>query len=129
VGIGASAGGLSALQTLFSQMPAESGLVFVVVIHLAPDFESHLAEVLQPHVKMPVRQVTGTTQIEPNHVYLIPPNANLEAVDSHLRLSELEDRPGHRAPIDHFFRTLARTHEDTPWESFSPDPGATAPSD
>lgn len=111
VGIGASAGGLAALRTFFSHVPSDSGLAFVVVVHLSPDHESHLADLLQPYVRMPVRQVTETMQLEPNQVYVIPPNANLNAVDTHLRLSELEERRRERAPIDHFLRTLASTHD------------------
>ena len=111
VGIGASAGGLAALKTFFSHVAADSGLAFVVVVHLSPDFESHLAELLQPTVAFPVQQIADTTLVEPNHVYIIPPNANLNAIDTHLRLSKLEEKRKERAPIDHFFRTLANTHD------------------
>jgi two-component system CheB/CheR fusion protein len=111
VGIGASAGGLSALKNLFSNVPSDSGLAFVVVVHLSPDHESHLAELLQPHVKIPVQQVTDTTPLQPNHVYVIPPNSNLSAIDTHLRLSPLEVRRQERAPIDHFFRALSSAHD------------------
>src|SRR5215471_14962393 len=111
VGIGASAGGLAALKTFLENVPRDSGLAFVVVVHLSPDHESHLAELLQPHVRFPVQQVVETTALEPNHVYVIPPNANLSAIDTHLRLSKLEERRQERAPIDHFFRTLAKTHD------------------
>jgi two-component system, chemotaxis family, CheB/CheR fusion protein len=110
VGIGASAGGLSALRTFFSRMPAKPGFACVVVVHLSPEHESHLVDLLQPYTQMPVRQVVKTTALEPNHVYVIPPNANLNSIDTHLRLSELEVRRFNRAPIDHFLRTLAETH-------------------
>ncbi len=111
IGIGASAGGLAALRTFFAHVPEESGLAFVVVVHLSPEHKSHLADLLQPHVKMPVQQVTETIPLEPNHVYVIPPNANLNTIDTHLRLSKLEEKRRNRAPIDHFFRTLSRTHD------------------
>ena len=111
VGIGASAGGLAALKKFFDRVPAESGLAYVVVVHLAPDQKSLLADLLQPHVKMPVTQVTATVALEADHVYVIPPNANLNTIDTHLRLSKLEERRRERAPIDHFFRTLASTHD------------------
>jgi two-component system, chemotaxis family, CheB/CheR fusion protein len=111
VGIGASAGGLSALRAFFGRVPEDSGLAFVVVVHLSPEHKSHLAEILQPHVRIPVQQVSQTVPLEPNRVYVIPPNRNLSAIDTHLRLSELEQRPRERAPIDHFFRTLAHTHD------------------
>jgi len=111
VGIGASAGGLKALSKFFASVPRDSGLAYVVVVHLAPENESHLPELLQPSSKMPVLQVTETVPLEPNHVYVIPPNANLDTIDTHLRLSQLEARRRERAPIDHFFRTLAKTHD------------------
>jgi two-component system, chemotaxis family, CheB/CheR fusion protein len=111
VALGASAGGLAALKTFFAHVPENSNLAFVVVVHLLPDHKSLLAELLQPHVKMPVQQVNETVKLERNHVYVIPPNANLDSVDTHLRLSELEARRQERAPIDHFFRTLAKTHD------------------
>jgi two-component system CheB/CheR fusion protein len=110
VGIGASAGGLAALKVFLEHVPMDSGLTFVVVVHLSPDHESHLAELLQPHVRFPVEQVSRTTRLEPNHAYIIPPNANLNAIDTHLRLTKLEERRQERAPIDHFFRTLAAAH-------------------
>lgn len=90
VGIGASAGGLAALTTFFSRVPPDSGLTFVVVVHLSPEHKSVLAELLQPHCPIPVQQVTENVALQPNHVYVIPPNANLSTIDTHLRLSELE---------------------------------------
>ena len=111
VGIGASAGGLSALRTFFSNVPDDTGLAYVVVVHLSPEHESHLPELLQPHARIPVHQVSRTTQLHPNCAYVIPPNANLSAIDTHLRLQPLEQRRVERAPIDHFFRTLAETND------------------
>ncbi|MBV9772290.1 MAG: PAS domain-containing protein [Bryobacterales bacterium] len=111
IGIGASAGGLAALKTFLAQLPEDSGLAVVVVVHLSPDHESRMAELLQPHVRLNVQQVSETVRIEANHVYVIPPNANLNAIDTHLRLSKLEEQRRERAPIDHFFRTLARAHD------------------
>lgn len=111
VGIGTSAGGLNALKNFFRHVPVDSGLAFVVVIHLAPQYESHLSDLLQPCSLIPVSQVTETTSIEPNRVYIIPPNANLNAIDTHLRLSKLEAERKDRAPIDNFFRTLAATYD------------------
>jgi two-component system, chemotaxis family, CheB/CheR fusion protein len=111
VGIGASAGGLNALKTFFSEVPENSGLAYVVVVHLAPDHKSMLSELLQPFCNMPVQQVADTIALEPDHVYVIPPGANLNSIDTHLRLSELEEKRHKRAPIDHFFRTLSKTHD------------------
>ena len=111
VGVGASAGGLAALKILLTHVPADSGLAFVVVVHLLPDHESHLAELLQPNIPLLVEQVTDNALLEPNHVYVIPPNSNISAIDTHLRLSKMEERRQERAPIDYFFRTLASTHD------------------
>ena len=107
VAIGTSAGGLTALKALFQNVPPDSGLAFVVIIHLSPEHESHLADLLQPHVPIPVQQVTESVALEPNRVYVIPPNRNLSAVDTDLRLTELEKGRHERAPIDHFLRSLA----------------------
>jgi len=111
VGIGASAGGLNALKKFFDNVPRDSGLAWVVVVHLSPEHKSMLAELLQPHVNMPVIQVSKTMKLEPDKVYVIPPNANLNTIDTHLRLSALEDKRNERAPIDHFFVTLAKVHD------------------
>jgi two-component system CheB/CheR fusion protein len=111
VGIGASAGGLEALRTLFSGMPGRPGFACVVVVHLSPGHESRLAPLLQPYTPMPVQQVTETLPLEPDHVYVIPPNANLSAVDTHLRVSPLDPAQPVRTPVDHFLRTLAAAHD------------------
>ena len=111
VGIGASAGGLAALRTFFQHVPEKTGATFVVVMHLSTEHESHLAELLQSSIKLPVTQISETVGIEPDHVYVIAPGCNLSAVDSHLRVSDLEPRRRERAPIDHFFRTLGATHD------------------
>lgn len=110
VGIGASAGGLRALQEFFRHTPATSGIAWVVVTHLAPDQESHMAELLQSSTSMPVQQVRGTVELQPDRVYVIPPNRNLSSIDTHLQLDLLESERERRAPVDHFFRTLANSH-------------------
>ena len=112
MGIGASAGGLVALRKLFSEVPEDPGLAFVVVLHLSPEHESHMTELIQPHCPMPIQQVSETVTLEPNRIYVIPPNANLNTIDTHLRLSAFEAERGSRAPIDHFLRTLAETHAE-----------------
>ena len=111
VGLGASAGGLSALKTFLEHTPADSGVAYVVVMHLSPEYESHLSEVLSKHADIPVSQVEKDTALEPNHVYVIPPNRNLSTIDSHLRLMPLEEARRDRAPIDHFFRALSQSHD------------------
>lgn len=111
IGIGASAGALNALKTLLNFIPENTGFAYVIVVHLSPDHKSALPELLQPAVKMPVIQVNKTMELKPDHVYVIPPNANLNTIDTHVRLSKLEERRSERAPIDHFFRTLADVHD------------------
>lgn len=109
VGIGASAGGISALQTFFTHMPSTSNLAFVVVLHLSQDYVSNLASLLQNSTSIPVLQLTERTLIEPNHIYVIPPNKQLTMEDGHLQLNEPERQQGRRVTIDLFFRTLAET--------------------
>lgn len=110
VGIGASAGGLEALKNLLLALPNDNGFAFVIIVHLRAGQPSAMAEVLQPFSSMPVSQVTEDQEIEPNHIYVIPPGCNLSTIDSHLRLSKIEENHEGRAPIDHFFETLANTH-------------------
>ena len=106
VGIGASAGGLEAFVELLTNLPADTGMAFVLVQHLDPSHESLLPELLAPHTLMPVITVENDLEIEPNHVYVIPPNASMELADGVLRLVARE--PGLHLPIDIFFRSLAR---------------------
>ncbi len=110
VGIGASAGGLKALQTFFEALPGNTGMAYVVVTHLQPEHESHLAEILQHRTQMPVSQVAGLATVEANHVYVIPPNRRILMSDSNLDVAEFSEPRGQRAPIDQFFRSLARAH-------------------
>lgn len=107
VGIGASAGGLKPLQTFFDRMPSDSGLAFVVVIHLSPAYDSNLAQILQHHTSMPVTQITEAMAVEPNHVYVIPPSHHLSMQDGKLRLVAPQQPPGLRVVIDLFFRTMS----------------------
>nr|MBA3320742.1 chemotaxis protein [Pyrinomonadaceae bacterium] len=111
IGLGASAGGLQALKDFFTHMPAESGMAFVVIMHLSPKHESHAATLLQATTEMPVTQVTEAVKVEPNHVYVIPPTKNLEMSDGHITLTEPEPlHRGKQVAIDLFFRTLGETH-------------------
>src|SRR5215204_1403859 len=110
VGIGASAGGIQALQEFFENVPDETGMAYVVILHLSPDHDSRLAEVLQATTSMPVKQVTEKEKVEPDHVYVVPPNQHLTMLDGHVGVSPnvlVEDR---RAPVDIFFRTLAESN-------------------
>ncbi|HVL75423.1 MAG TPA: CheR family methyltransferase, partial [Noviherbaspirillum sp.] len=110
VGLGASAGGLEALAQLLQGLPSSPGMAFVVVLHLSPRHESAAAEVLQRSTAMPVAMVSRTTAIEPDHVYVIPPNRNLSMKDGYLSLADFDRPHGPRTAIDMFFRTLADAH-------------------
>lgn len=105
VGIGASAGGLDAFAELLAAIPEGTGAAFVLVQHLDPQHESILAELLAPSTKMPVQTVHDGIKIEPDHVYVIPPNTSMELRDSHLRLAARG--PGLHLPINIFFQSLA----------------------
>src|SRR5215217_9680287 len=89
VGLGASAGGIRAFKEFFERVPADSGMAYVVILHLSPDHDSRLAEVLQFSASIPVTQVTETVRLEPDHVYVIPPNQSLSMEDGALHLSEV----------------------------------------
>jgi two-component system CheB/CheR fusion protein len=110
VGLGASAGGIGPLQQFFSDMDPASGLAFVVVMHLSPEHESQLANVIQQKTSMPVTQVTEPVHVRPNHVYVIPPNHQLTFEDSVLHLVPPQQPLGRRVTIDLFFRTLAQAY-------------------
>jgi two-component system, chemotaxis family, CheB/CheR fusion protein len=110
VGLGGSAGSIEALKTFFSYMPEDSGLAFVVVLHLSPEYESHLEVVLQKWTSMPVIRVSEPIKVEANCVYVIPPGKHLLMVDGHLILTVLPHEYGKRSAVDIFFRTLAETH-------------------
>lgn len=110
VGLGASAGGIQALQEFFKCAPLKSGMAYVVILHLSPDHESRLAQVLQTVTKMPVVQVNEKVKIEPDNVYVVPPNQHLTMEDGYLVVSPNTQEGERRAPIDIFFRTLADEH-------------------
>ena len=108
--LGGSAGSIQALIEFFRAMPPDSGLVFVVVLHLSPEHASTLADLLSQHTAMPVVQAADAMVVEANRVYVIPPGKHLLSVDGHLKLISLEPERGKRVAVDVFFRTLADTH-------------------
>ena len=110
VGLGGSAGSIGALQAFFSRMPVDSGLAFVVVLHLSPEHESSLAALLRNVTPMRVVQVSEAVTAEANCVYVIPPGKNLLMADGQLVLNDLRHDNGKRSAVDIFFRTLADTH-------------------
>lgn len=105
VGIGASAGGLKALQQFFEAVPADSGMAFVVIMHLDPERESRIAALLQDRTSLPVTQVTRSVTVEADHVYIIPPGHDLAMHDHVIRVHPRG--AGVHVPVDLFFRTLA----------------------
>ncbi len=107
VGVGASAGGLEAFTQLLKALPADTGMVFVLVQHLAPAHPSALAEILSRATTMPVIEVKGEPTVEPNHVYVMPPDACMLLARGVLHLQPREGGGTHH-PIDRFFRSLAR---------------------
>src|SRR5688500_7421676 len=112
VGIGASAGGLDAFIDLVSNIPAETGLAFVVVQHLDPRHESMLSGILAGATKIPVQEVVDGMRIERDHVYVIPPDTQMTVQDDVLRLVPRTLKVPHR-PLDTFFCSLAEDRKNT----------------
>ncbi|HEY5949145.1 MAG TPA: chemotaxis protein CheB, partial [Kofleriaceae bacterium] len=107
VGIGASAGGLESLEQLFSALPGDTGLAFVVVQHLSPDFRSLMDELIARHSDMPVLIAEDGVPVRANHIYLMPPRKEMIIRDRHLWLTDKEPHT-FSLPIDSFFRSLAQ---------------------
>jgi two-component system CheB/CheR fusion protein len=111
VGIGASAGGLGAFKQFFTALPDDTGLAFVLIQHLDPAHESLTADLLARCTPMPVEQVEDRMRVEPNRVYVIPPNTSLTLEQGVLHLGKPVVYRGMRMPIDHFFRSLAQDQQ------------------
>jgi two-component system, chemotaxis family, CheB/CheR fusion protein len=107
VGVGASAGGLEAFTQLLQALPEDTGMAFVLVQHLAPSHPSALAEILARASKMPVMEVHDEPTVEPNHVYVIPPDRSMIIAGGALQLFPRVGGGAHH-PIDRFFRALAK---------------------
>ncbi len=112
VGIGASAGGLEAFEAFFRACPKDTGLAFVLIPHLDPSHVSLLTEILQRSTVMPVIEAHDHARVEPDHVYIIPPNREMAILNGVLQLSMPEMVRGHRMPIDAFLRSLAEDQTD-----------------
>lgn len=110
VGLGGSAGSIPALQAFFESIPPDTGMAFVVIMHLSPEHESLLAELLQRSTRMPVIQVQDTERVVADTVYVIPPRKSLQTLDGSLRLADMVVERGRHTAVDMFFRTLADTH-------------------
>ncbi|HRD49241.1 MAG: PAS domain-containing protein [Candidatus Competibacter sp.] len=107
VAVGASAGGLEAIESFFSHMPPDSSLGFIVIQHLSPDYKSLMVELLSKKTAMPVHRAEDGMMVLPNNVYLIPPKKNLTIFHGKLLLSDQDRSPGINLPIDVFLRSLA----------------------
>jgi len=113
VAIGASAGGLEAIQEFFDHMPSDSGLSFVIIQHLSPDFKSMMDELLSRYTKMTIHVAQHAMQIEPNTVYLIPPKKNMElSEDNRLLLTEQDRTNIPNLPINQFFTSMAKAKKE-----------------
>jgi two-component system, chemotaxis family, CheB/CheR fusion protein len=112
VGIGASAGGLEAFTQLLRNLPSSSGMAFVLVQHLDPKHESMLTQILSQRTKMPVGEVKDGMAVEPDHVYVIPPNTDMTITEGALALQPRAGVRGHHMPVDHFFQSLAEDQKN-----------------
>ncbi len=112
VGIGASAGGLEALEIFLANVPAESGMAFVIVQHLDPTYKGMLVELLQRGTPMPVFQAKDRMRVKANCVYVIPPNKDLSILHGVLHLLVPLAPRGLRLPIDFFLRALAEDQQE-----------------
>jgi len=112
VGIGASAGGLEAIELFLHNVPEKSGIAFVIVLHLDPNRKDMMTELLQRATSMRVVQIYDRQRVEPNTVYVIPPNADVSILHGALYLLEPMEKHGLRLPIDFFFRSLADDRQE-----------------
>ncbi len=112
VGIGASAGGLDAIQQLFDNLPSDTGFTFVIVQHLSPDYKSLMPELLAKHTSMKIYTAEDNQTIKPNCIYLNPKSNNLLIKGRKLFLADKSPRPNLNLPIDIFFHTLGEEYKD-----------------
>src|ERR1017187_9328001 len=113
VGIGASAGGLSAFEAFYSAMPEDDpGMAFVLVQHLSRDHKSILSALLRRYTRMQVFEVEDGMVVKPNCAYIIPPNRDMAFLNGTLQLLEPNEARGHRMAIDYFFRSLAQDQQE-----------------
>jgi two-component system CheB/CheR fusion protein len=112
VGIGCSAGGLEALTQFLEAMPDNSGMGFVIVSHLDPNHVSLMPSLLQRNTRMKVAQVEDGMAVEPNRVYVIPPDKVMGIMAGHLQLLDPGNDPGPRAPVNYFLRNLAEDRKE-----------------
>jgi chemotaxis methyl-accepting protein methylase/signal transduction histidine kinase/chemotaxis response regulator CheB len=112
VGIGASAGGLEAFTQLLHALPPDTGMGFVLVQHLDPDHESALVQILSRTTPLPVREIANDEPVEPDHVYVIPRDANLTIAGGVLKIEPRQRTRTRLRPIDAFFESLAQDQRE-----------------
>lgn len=110
--IGASAGGVTALQKLFRLLPDDLGLAYVVILHLSPEHPSVMHDILGSCTRMPVHQVHDGPKLTPNCVYIIPPDRELVISGDEVNSRPFSEPRGRRAPIDLFFRSIGAARGD-----------------
>jgi two-component system CheB/CheR fusion protein len=110
VGLGGSSGSLDVLKVFFSQVPPDTGMAYVVVVHLSPEHESYLAEILQKSARIPVTTVIEPLLLESDHVYVIPPAKHLALVDGFIYALDMNRPKGRHVAVDLLFRTLADSY-------------------
>ncbi|WP_084508259.1 CheR family methyltransferase [Mesorhizobium sp. WSM3224] len=108
IGIGASAGGIGALQQFFPEVPADSGFAYVVIQHLDAEHESALASIIQRSTTIETQTAAEGAEIQPNNIYVIPPGVSVTIEDQHFHLAKMPAARVKRTPIDDFFTSLAR---------------------
>jgi two-component system CheB/CheR fusion protein len=109
-GVGASAGGLEALQEFFKGVSLQSGIAYVVVQHLSPDYKSLMDELLARHTKLPIKKIESGMELMPDTIYLIPPKQNLTVFHGKLLLEENHLNRSVNLPIDIFFQVVGHRH-------------------
>ncbi|SKC18027.1 CheR family methyltransferase [Dyadobacter psychrophilus] len=112
VAIGGSAGGQQAMSELLSYLPADTGLAYVYIQHLSPDYDSKLDSILSVKTSMQVYEAVHLMPVEPNHLYIIPPGKAMEVIDGVLVLTPRKPKPEPNLPVDQFFLSLAKRQKD-----------------
>ena len=112
VGMGASAGGLEAFEQFFKNMPSDNGMAFILVPHLDPNRKSIMVDLLRRYTTMEVIEVEEGMEVQPNHVYVIPPNKCMSILNRTLQLMELVEPRSLNLPIDTFLRSLAENQRE-----------------
>jgi two-component system, chemotaxis family, CheB/CheR fusion protein len=112
VAIGASAGGIEACSELLKNIPADTGMAFIYIQHLDPEFKSQLTEIFSRITKMPVKEATNNLLVEADTLYIIPPNTSMTIVDDKLLLNARSKKPSSYMPINEFFSSLAENYKE-----------------